>query len=95
MTVKRSKLVGAQIRAARALLRWSADDLARRAMVGINTVRRAELSETETSLTLANEASIRRVFEEAGVEFIPGNGGGPGVRLRNRQGGQSEITNAP
>jgi len=81
MTVKGLKLVGAQIRAARALLRWSADDLARRAMVGINTVRRAEISETETSLTAANEAAIRRAFESAGVEFIPENGHGPGVRL--------------
>ena len=26
-----------------------------------------------------------RVFEAAGVEFIDENGGGPGVRLRNRQ----------
>jgi hypothetical protein len=25
---------------------------------------------------------IRRAFESAGVEFIDGNGGGPGVRLR-------------
>jgi hypothetical protein len=25
---------------------------------------------------------VRRAFEEAGVEFIDENGGGPGVRLR-------------
>ena len=29
-------------------------------------------------------ASIQRVLEDAGVEFIPENGGGAGVRLRNR-----------
>jgi hypothetical protein len=28
---------------------------------------------------------IRRAFESAGIEFIEENGGGPGVRLRNRQ----------
>ena len=27
-------------------------------------------------------AAIRAVLEAAGVEFIPENGGGPGVRLR-------------
>ncbi len=29
---------------------------------------------------------VRRVLEAAGVEFIPENGGGPGVRLRHRTG---------
>ena len=31
-----------------------------------------------------NELAIRSAFETAGVEFIDENGGGPGVRLRNR-----------
>ena len=50
-----------------------------------NTIRRAELKESETSLTTANDLAIRRVLEAAGVEFIDENGGGPGVRLRKRQ----------
>ena len=29
-------------------------------------------------------AAIRRALEEAGVQFIAENGGGPGVRLRDR-----------
>ena len=77
-----SRLSSAQIRAARALLRWSAADLAREAMVGVNTVRRAEIAASDTSLTAANEAAIKRALEAAGVEFIAANGGGPGVRLR-------------
>jgi transcriptional regulator with XRE-family HTH domain len=75
-------LTGSQIRAARALLKWSAHDLARKSALGVNTVRRAEAIEGETSLTNANDLAVRRVFEEAGVEFIDENGGGPGVRLR-------------
>jgi hypothetical protein len=75
-------LVSAQIRAARALLRWSAEDLARAARLGITTIRRAELTEAETSMTIANDLAVRRALEAAGVEFIDGNGGGPGVRLR-------------
>jgi len=72
----------AQIRAARALLRWSAADLAKAASLGANTVRRAEVAEGPTSLTAANELAIRRALEAAGVEFISENGGGAGVRLR-------------
>ena len=78
-------LTSAQIRAGRALLRWSADDLARESAVGITTIRRAEVTNSKTSMTTANDLAIRRVLEDAGVEFIDENGGGPGVRLRKRQ----------
>jgi hypothetical protein len=47
--------------------------------------RRAELSDSETSMTAANDLAVRRALEMAGVEFIDENGGGPGVRLRKRQ----------
>ena len=66
-----------QIRAARALLRWSADDLARESALGLNTIKRAELAEDETSLTQANDLAVRRALEAAGVIFIDENGGGP------------------
>jgi hypothetical protein len=80
--MKNSSLSSAQIRAARALVRWSAVDLARESAVGVNTIRRAETAEKETSLTAANDLAIRRALEAAGVEFIDENGGGgPGVRL--------------
>jgi transcriptional regulator with XRE-family HTH domain len=77
-------IFGAQIRAARALLRWSAEDLARASSLGVNTIRRAEVAEGETSLTAANELALRNALEGAGIEFIDENGGGPGVRLRKR-----------
>jgi hypothetical protein len=66
-------------------LRWSAEDLAREAALGLATIRRAEGAEGATSLTMANDLAVRRALESAGVEFIDENGGGPGVRLRNRQ----------
>jgi len=37
-------------------------------------------------MTVANDSVVRRTLEAAGVEFIDDNGGGPGVRLRKRQG---------
>jgi hypothetical protein len=84
-TVKPRPLTSAQIRAARGLLRWSAEDLAREASLGLATIKRAESSENETSMTAANDLAVRRTLEAAGVEFIDENGGGPGVRLRKRQ----------
>jgi len=78
-------LAGSQIRAARALLRWTADDLAREAALGRNTILRAEVADAQTSLTAANDLAVRRALEAAGVEFIDEDGGGPGVRLRKRQ----------
>jgi hypothetical protein len=82
---RRKPLTSSQLRAARALLRWSAEDLARHSALGVTTIRRAELTESETSLTAANDQAVRRALESAGVEFIDENGGGPGVRLRRRQ----------
>ncbi len=78
-------LTSGQIRAARALLRWRAEDLARESAVGVATIRRAELAEQETSMTAPNDSAVRRAFEIAGIEFIEENGGGPGVRLRKQQ----------
>src|ERR1700686_1240862 len=78
----RISLTSAQLRAARALIRWSAEDLARASAVGLTTIRRAELTDSETSMTAANDLAVRRALETAGVEFIDENGGGPGVRLR-------------
>jgi ribosome-binding protein aMBF1 (putative translation factor) len=81
---KSKPLTSPQIRAARGLLRWSAEDLAREAALGLATIRRAEGAENETSMTVANDLAVRRALEAAGVEFIDENGGGPGVRLRKR-----------
>lgn len=72
-------LTGAQIRAARALLRWSAAELARKASLGLNTIKRAEANDGTTALTVSNERVIRGALELAGVEFT--NGDQPGVRL--------------
>jgi hypothetical protein len=78
-------LTSAQIRAARGLVRWSAEELARESSLGLATIRRAEGADNETSMTAANNLAVRRAFEAAGVEFIDENGGGPGVRLRKSQ----------
>src|SRR5262249_9903836 len=78
-------LTSDQVRAGRALLRWSAEELSHRSSVSLRTIRRAELAEGHTAMTIANNLAVRRALEAAGIEFIDENGGGPGVRLRKRQ----------
>jgi hypothetical protein len=77
-----TKISSAQMRAARALLRWTALDLAAQSKVGVATIRRVEVIDGEIPVTLANEAAIRQAFETAGIEFIEENGAGEGVRFR-------------
>src|SRR5258705_1662150 len=79
-----SNILGAQIRAARALLRWSAADLVRVSGVSMATIHRAESVDGITAMTLANATAIRRALENAGVELIEENGGGLGARLKQR-----------
>jgi predicted transcriptional regulator len=69
-----------QCRAARGLLTWGQQELADKASVGVVTVRQFEAGTNQPRR--ATLSVIRRAFEEAGVEFIDENGGGPGVRLR-------------
>ncbi len=71
-----------QIRAARALLRWSAQDLADRSGIGFRTIQRFESESGIPGSRSKNLLTIRRVLENAGVVFIDQNGGGPGVRLK-------------
>lgn len=68
-----------QSRAARALLDWSRKELAAHADVGERTI--IDFERGARSPIPATLAAIQRALEAAGVEFIPANGGGPGVRL--------------
>ena len=75
-------ITGAQIRGARGMLGISADELATSAKLGVATIRRAEKHNDAPPITAANLAAIQAALEAAGVEFIPENGGGAGVRFR-------------
>jgi transcriptional regulator with XRE-family HTH domain len=70
----------ATCRAGRALLDWSQELLATKATVGPSTVRNFEAGRSVPIMN--NLDSIRNALEAAGVEFIPENGSGAGVRLR-------------
>jgi ribosome-binding protein aMBF1 (putative translation factor) len=78
-------ITGSQIRAARGILRWSAETLAKKAEVGIQTIKRMEAVDEIPPGRTKTLSDIQRALEAAGIDFIPENGGGPGVRLRDRQ----------
>ncbi|WP_395448897.1 helix-turn-helix domain-containing protein [Aminobacter sp. UC22_36] len=68
----------AQCRMARAALEWGVLDLAREAAVSTQTIVRFERGEVLKEATVDR---LRAAFEAVGIEFIPENGGGSGVRL--------------
>ncbi len=72
----------AQCRAARGLLGWSQQELAKCARIGIVTVYQFEAGVSQPRR--ATLEVIERAFESAGIQFIDENGGGPGLRLRKR-----------
>jgi transcriptional regulator with XRE-family HTH domain len=71
-----------QIKAARALLAWSQEELAAAADVSVPTIKRLEASDGPLGGRSETGEKIRKALQVAGVEFISDNGGGPGVRLR-------------
>ena len=76
-------LNGCQIRAARALLRWSAQDLAERAGVGLQTIKRFEAFDGLPPSRSSTLLDVQMALEAAGVEFTHDDGvKGSGVRLR-------------
>lgn len=67
---------------ARVALGWGTRELAKRAEVSPDTIARLERGERLRENTVM---SIKEAFEQAGLEFIPENGGGVGVRFSKPQ----------
>jgi DNA-binding XRE family transcriptional regulator len=69
-----------QVKAARALLGWSQDELAVRSAVSKPTIGRLEMADGMLGGYPATAEKIRSALEKAGIQFIHGKA--PGVRLR-------------
>ena len=74
-------ITGAQIRAARAALRWSSDTLAKKAGVGVRTIKRFEQVDDVPPSRSENLQSVRSALEAAGIEFLGRSNEGPGIRI--------------
>ena len=76
-----SGISSAQVRAARGMLDWSMNHLAKAAGVSISTVKRFE-DERAAPTSESTEATIRQALEIVGVRFLSDDGTGPGIRLQ-------------
>lgn len=72
-------MLAVQCKMARAALGLGVRELAEAAGVSPDTIARLERGEALKERTVQG---VREALEKAGVQFIPENGGGPGVRLR-------------
>jgi transcriptional regulator with XRE-family HTH domain len=72
-----------QCRGARGLLDMTQSELASGSGVSLRTIIHFEAGERRPIPAIL--AAIRKALEDAGIEFIPENGGGLGVRFANRQ----------
>jgi len=77
------RLTSKLTKAARALAGWTSAELSRSSGVSIDTIRSFE-SGRNKSLNARNQRAIVTAFDAAGIAFIPENGGGAGVRLKEK-----------
>ena len=82
MTLDKINIRPDQCRAARALLGWSREQLAKKSKVSMATLADFEAGKrVPYDRTLAD---ILKALEQAGIVLISENGGGVGVRLRQK-----------
>lgn len=80
-TLRGSKITAEQLRAARSLIRWQQSELAAASGVSLPTIKRLEAMDGMLSGHATTIRALQAALEAAGVQFIPENGGGVGVRL--------------
>jgi len=73
-----------QIRAARALLRWSGKELAEKSGIGFSTLMRLEVLQGVPGTQVKTLDAIKKSFEAAGIEFIGTPESGAGVRWKEK-----------
>ena len=71
-------------RAARVLLGWKQDDLAKRSEVGVAAIRRFEGGKTTPHRTTLK--ALQTTFEDAGIEFLTRDGEPVGLQFRDGRG---------
>jgi transcriptional regulator with XRE-family HTH domain len=100
----KTEVTGAQVRMARAFLRWSITELASKANVGISTVQRIEAADDpavrddlDWRAAARRECiqAIRETLIRAGITLLPDDGKGMGVRGKARTGRQHRRPSRP
>ena len=76
-----SIIVGAQVRAARAMLSWSIDKLSTKSGLSANTIKRMEAESKDRPSSRATMNAIKLTLEAEGVVFIGHDAAAPGIQL--------------
>lgn len=76
-------ITGRQIAAARALLGTTQKQVAEASAISIPTLKRMEASEGDASGMKNNVSAVVQALINMGIVFIPENGSGYGVRLKD------------
>lgn len=78
---------GEQLRAARALVGWTATDLAQKSGVSYPTIQRLDATRGPVSGRYETVEAIRKALEAEGVQFLEEGqaAAGPGVALRGNR----------
>ena len=74
------RITGRHLRGARGLLGWTQSHLAKKAGVGLGTIRRMEDFDEAVGARTDTLGKVVAVLEKAGIEFLDDDQ--PGVRLR-------------
>jgi transcriptional regulator with XRE-family HTH domain len=74
-----------QIKAARMLLKWDQATLAKKADIGIVTIKRIEAAAGQPKATVRILNKIKNALETAGIEFLGSVEENPGIRLNNKK----------
>lgn len=75
-------ITSGQIRASRALLKWTGKQLAEASGVAFSTLMRLEMGEGVPGAQAKTLDAIQKALEEAGIEFIGTPDSGSGVRWK-------------
>ena len=85
-------ITSSQIRAAKAMIRWSGEDLAAASGVSLSSIRRVEASTgIPQAQSLRTVWALKEALEAAGVEFIGTPTDNPGVRLRTSNTSSNKV----
>ena len=77
-------ITGGQIRAARSMLRWRVEDLAKRSGVGVRTILRLEAVDDVPQANVSTLKKITKSLESEGIEFVGSPDDAPGIRIHPR-----------
>jgi transcriptional regulator with XRE-family HTH domain len=89
--LENSAITSEHVRAARMLLRWDQKELARKSGISLPTIKRLESQPGALSAYADTIATIRKTFEDQGIEFFDGDAPGVWLHKKGRGGSQKKA----